>query len=181
MRKTQTSWIIFCLEKFSSWNSLLWKKNCKIAKLFLAIGSGLSILYASWMRNDCLWVKFIEYCDTHTSSSATMCDLLVILWRLLWLEETTSALNVPLLLLNCMKTKKIAFYALFRCFLPHRIYKLPYVCSYALFSKSNKRWFNLNLIWTFVHDACHYDKNKTNKNPIFFSVLLHFFIPREIR
>lgn len=102
-------------------------KNCKIAKLSLAIGSGLLILYASWMRNDCLWVKFIENCDTHTSSSATMCDLLVILWWLLWLGGNTSALNVPLLLLNCMKTKKIAFYALSRMLPPHRIWQ--YVCA----------------------------------------------------
>ena len=59
-------------------------------------------------------------------------------------------LNLPLLLLNCMKTKKIAFF--------HFPFITPsHMCEFCC-SKSNKRWFNLNLIWTFAHDACHYDK-----------------------
>lgn len=99
----------------------------------------------------CLWV-YIENCDSHTSSSTTttMCDLLVILWMTFMTRgekhQRNDALNVPLLLLNCMKNKGAA--ADGASFHPFLYNTHPtYVCVLLLL-KSNKRWFNLNLIWT---------------------------------
>jgi hypothetical protein len=78
---------------------------------------------------------YIENCDSHTSSSAatTMCDLLVILWMTFMTRgekhQRNDALNVPLLLLNCMKTKAnvAADGASFHPFLFYIIH-IPHMC-----------------------------------------------------